>query len=59
VIPAADGGHGKITVELQARTVEFEAHTAGPELPTGAEIRIVRMSSPGVFEVRSLASTED
>ena len=50
-VPGENSGHGKITVELQGRTAEFEAFTTGADLPTGAQVRIERMTSPGVFEV--------
>lgn len=50
-VPSANSGRGKITVELQGRTAEFPAFTLGDELPTGTHVRVVRMASPGVFEV--------
>ncbi|WP_145062649.1 hypothetical protein [Engelhardtia mirabilis] len=53
-IPAANVGRGKITVELQGRTAEFEAFTTGSELATGTQVRVVRMTSPGVFQVSAL-----
>lgn len=51
LIPAAHGGKGKITVALQGRTSEFAAVTAGPELPTGSDVTIVRMVNETTFEV--------
>jgi hypothetical protein len=56
-IPAAESGQGKITVEVQGRTAEFVAFTRGAELRTGAEVRVVRMSSPGIFEVEALGAS--
>lgn len=50
-IPAENSGKGKITVALQGRTSEFAAVTDGPELPTGADVTIVRMISENTFEV--------
>lgn len=54
-IPGAESGHGKITVELGGRTAEFEAFTKGPELPTSAQVRILGMPTPEVFEVALLS----
>lgn len=50
-IPASSQGVGKITVEIQGRTAEYTAFTKGRELPTGADVRVVRMTTPGTFEV--------
>jgi hypothetical protein len=53
-IPAANGGFGKVQVKLQGRTAEFSACTAGPELATGALVRLTRMQTPDTFEVAAL-----
>jgi hypothetical protein len=53
-IPGSNAGFGKITVKVQNRTAEFNAFTAGAELPTGALVKIVRMSTPDTFEVVAL-----
>lgn len=50
-IPAANRGVGKITVEIQGRTAEYSAFTKGRELATGTDVRVVRMTTPGTFEV--------
>ena len=50
-VPAKNAGFGKITVKLQGRTAEFNAFTTGDELPTGALVKIARMSTPDTFEV--------
>lgn len=50
-VPAAGQGKGKITIEIQGRSVEYDAHTLGAELPTGAAVRVVRMTAPAYFEV--------
>lgn len=50
-IPAHNSGRGKITVALQGRTAEFGASTE--ELPTGTEVRIVRLLTQDTFEVES------
>ncbi|MFT4543314.1 MAG: hypothetical protein ACI835_005784 [Planctomycetota bacterium] len=53
-IPAERSGKGKVTVNLQGRSMQFDALTAGPELPSGAECRILRMTTEGTFEVGPL-----
>lgn len=53
-IPAAGEGTGKITVELQGRSAQYDAFTEGAELPTGAEVRVLEMTTPGSFKVESL-----
>ena len=50
-VPSAGGGKGKITVEIQGRSVEYDAYTNGAELPTGTAVRVVRMTAPAYFEV--------
>lgn len=57
-IPEQESGHGKITVELGGRTAEFEAFTRGAEIPTGAQVRILAMPTPEVFEVQPLSSSD-
>ncbi|MFN0241688.1 MAG: hypothetical protein ACKVWV_02250 [Planctomycetota bacterium] len=54
-IPGANAGKGKITVALQGRTVEYNAATAGRELATGSEVRVVRLITPDTFEVEPLS----
>jgi len=54
-VPAGRSGQGKVTVALQGRTAEFNAVTAGPELPTGAEVRVLRQVDPNTFEVEAVA----
>ncbi len=53
-IPEKHSGKGKITVSLQGRSMEYEAVTSGPEIPTGGAVRIVSMPTAGTFEVKSL-----
>jgi hypothetical protein len=52
-IPANRSGSGKIQFNLQNRTMEYLAVTAGPELPTGAKIVIVGVVNPTTLEVQS------
>ena len=47
-IPAARGGAGKVTVAVQGRSIECKAMTAGPEIPTGAQVRVVAAGSDTV-----------
>ncbi len=56
-IPAAGAGNGKITVVAQGRTNEYAAFTRGAALPTGSEVRVLRMTTPGTFEVAKLEQT--
>ena len=53
-IPAAGEGVGKITVGVQGRSMEYTAQTSGAGLPTGAQVRVVRMVSSNTFEVEAL-----
>ncbi len=50
-VPSEKSGQGKVTLELQGRTVEFRAVTDGEALPTGAAVTITSFQSPGVVEV--------
>lgn len=52
-IPGEESGRGKITVELQGRSAEYEAFTRGPGLATGSTASVLRMTTPGVFEVEA------
>ena len=53
-IPGEGTGKGKITVSIQGRSKEYEALTKGPELATGAEVRVLRQTTPKTFEVEAL-----
>lgn len=50
-VPAAGEGKGKVTVHIQGRTAEFAAVTDGPEIPTGADVRIVSQVNDTTFVV--------
>ena len=52
-IPAARTQAGKVTVEIQGRTVEVSATTAGPELATGASVRVVGLADDVTLDVAS------
>lgn len=52
VIPPT--GKGKVTVAIQGRTEQYDASSAADydqPIPTGTEVRLVRMITPGSFEV--------
>ena len=56
-IPAGGKGRGKITVSIQGRSEQYDAsseHSSENVIPTGAEVRILRMITPGSFEVEAL-----
>jgi hypothetical protein len=53
-VPAARSGQGKVSVMLQGRSAELSAWTDGPELPTGAQVRIDQQLGPDVFLVSRL-----
>jgi len=50
-IPAGNTGKGKVTVEIQGRTAEFDAFTEGDAIATGERVKIVRLAAPSFFEV--------
>ena len=50
-IPAEKSAAGKVHVNLQNRTVEYQAVTAGNELPTGTPIRVVAVINSDTVEV--------
>jgi hypothetical protein len=58
-IPGARAGAGKIQINLQNRTMEYEAVTEGDALATGARVVVVGVLNPETVEVRPLASTEE
>jgi membrane protein implicated in regulation of membrane protease activity len=55
-VPAAKAGPGKVTLNLQNRTVELEAFTAASELPTGTPVRVVAVLGPSSVEVTNATS---
>lgn len=55
-VPAQKAGPGKVTLNLQNRTVELEAYTAAAELPTGTPVRVVAVLGPGSVEVTHVTS---
>jgi hypothetical protein len=52
-IPAGRVGQGKVHLMLQNRTVEYQAVTAGAELPTGAQVKVVAVVNSDTVEVEA------
>jgi hypothetical protein len=50
-IPGDRSGAGKVTLELQGRSVELPARTKGNEIPTGARVRVVAVDGDDTLEV--------
>lgn len=40
-IPPSGGGHGRVLMQVQGRTVECRAISRGHEIPTGAMVRVI------------------
>jgi hypothetical protein len=58
-VPGNRAGAGKVTLNLQNRTVELEAFTAADELPTGTPIRVVAVLGPNSVEVAHVHATSE
>ena len=50
-IPATRSGAGKITVDVQGRSIEVDATTGGPELVTGATVRVLGLVTADTVDV--------
>lgn len=53
-IPASRGGIGKVTVEIQGRSLEVPATTSGPEIPTGGAVRVLGLVGEDTLDVTPL-----
>jgi len=53
-IPAKGEGKGKITLAVQGRSVELEATSVGPAIPTGGSCRVKRLITEETVEVEPL-----
>jgi hypothetical protein len=53
-IPAAKTGSGKVLINQQDRTMEYEAVTGGGELKASVPIVVVRVISPTTVEVKNV-----
>lgn len=52
-IPGQQQGAGKVTVTVQHRSMELEAITRGPAIPTGHDVEIVALVTPSTVEVKA------
>jgi hypothetical protein len=50
-IPGSRAGAGKVHLNLQNRTVEYQAVTPGAELPTGAQVKVIAVVNADTVEV--------
>lgn len=57
-IPAKKAGPGKIQVNVQNRTMEYEAMTAHELLPVGAKVIVVNVLGPDTVEVEPVPEPE-
>jgi membrane protein implicated in regulation of membrane protease activity len=55
-VPGMNSGVGKVTLNLQNRTVEVEAFTAADELPTGTPVQVVAMRGTNCVEVAAIVA---
>jgi hypothetical protein len=52
-VPPERSGAGKVTLNLQNRTMEYSAMTAGPGLPTGARVVVLGVIGPDTLDVQA------
>lgn len=57
-VPGQKAGVGKVLLNLQNRTVEYQAITSEGELPTGAKVVVVAVVSSDTVEVAPAATPE-
>lgn len=57
-IPANKSGSGKIQMNVQNRTMEYEAMTAHDPLPVGAKVVVVNVLGPDTVEVEPVPELE-
>lgn len=57
-IPARRSGAGKIQINVQNRTMEYEAMTAHDPLPVGAKVVVVNVLGPDTVEVQPVTELE-
>ena len=50
-IPAYGRGAGKVTVEIQGRSLQLEAITDGDEIPTGARVKVIGLVGEETLKV--------
>jgi len=52
-VPPERSGAGKVMLNLQSRTMEYSAMTAGPGLPTGARVVVLGVIGPDTLDVQA------
>ena len=57
-IPAKKSGSGKIQINLQNRTVEYLATTAGDAIPTGATVIVTDVLGSDLVQVQPISESE-
>lgn len=57
-IPAHKSGPGKIQINVQNRTMEYEAMTAHEPLPVGSKVVVVNVLGPDTVEVEAVPEPE-
>lgn len=50
-VPGSKSGPGKVMVSIANRAIEYQAVTAGPDLPSGANVKVVAVVGPDTVEV--------
>jgi hypothetical protein len=50
-IPAGGQGEGKVTVEIQGRSLQLNAVTDGPSIPTGSRVTVVEVVGDETLKV--------
>jgi len=50
-IPGSNSGVGKVTIEIQSRSQQFEARTEGDEIATGKRIRVIGVDGASTLRV--------
>jgi hypothetical protein len=58
-IPARQKGAGKIQINLQNRTMEYQATTTGDAIPSGATVVVIKVLAADTVEVQAVANTTD
>lgn len=57
-IPGQRAGAGKVHVNVQSRTMEYEAMTSQADLPFGTRVVVVNVLGPGTVEVEPVPEPE-
>ena len=58
-IPAQQKGAGKIQINLQNRTMEYLATTAGDAIPSGTMVIVTKIIGSDTVEVQAVAKNND